>query len=153
MSSWLVYLCPSWFWRCPTVTLGGATCHQVLACPSQEYWPDGRVILSGTLIVSGMAHANSRELADIMMFVFSPFLPPLSTDVDFLSKSYGENIYSYPIPTWHHVVGRELHLVCRYFLWHIPNWHHVVGGELHFVCRSFLFRSGDLQILGGGWAI
>ena len=33
MSSWLVYLFPSWVWRCPAVTIGGATCHQVVAYP------------------------------------------------------------------------------------------------------------------------
>ena len=71
MSSWLVSLCTSWVWQCPTVTLVGATCHQVLACPSQEWWLLGRVILSGTLIVSGMAHANSIELADHLLFLFS----------------------------------------------------------------------------------
>ena len=75
MSSWLVSFCPSWVWRCPTVTLGGATFHQVSACPSQEWWPVGRVILSRTLIVSGMAHANPGELTDHILFVFSSFPP------------------------------------------------------------------------------
>ena len=62
------------------------------------------------------------------------------------------------IPDWHHVVGGELQLVCRYFLWHIHAWHNVVGRELNFVCRSFLLYipslcSGDRQILGEGRAI
>ena len=84
--------------------------------------------------------------------------PTLSTDVDFPLKSYGNKIHSYPLHAWHHVVGGELQLLRRYFMWHIPTWHHVVGKELYFVCRSFLWyipsmRSSDCQILGGGRVI
>ena len=48
-------------------------------------------------LFAGMAHANSGEPADHLLFVFSPF-SPVSTDVDFPSKLYGKEIYSYPFP-------------------------------------------------------
>ena len=48
-------------------------------------------------LFAGMAHANSGQPADHLMFVFSP-LYPVSTDVDFPSKSYGREIDSSPFP-------------------------------------------------------
>ena len=147
MSSWLVSLCPSCVWRCPTVTLGGATCHQVSAWPSQEWWPVGLVTLSGTLIVSGMAHANSGELADHLLFVFSPFSPvinicwfpvkiirerdlfishPHLTSCRWQGTASCEQIYFWHIPPDIMSLARNCILYAGPFLWHIPAWNHVV---------------------------
>ena len=48
-------------------------------------------------LFAGIDHANSAEPADHLLFVLSLF-SPVSTYVDFPSKSYGKEIYSYPFP-------------------------------------------------------
>ena len=153
MSSWLVSLCPLLVWRCPTVTLGGVICHQVSACPSQALWPVGCVILSRTLIVSGTTYANLIELADHVLFLFSPFPPvkiiweidlfishPHLTSCCWQGTESRVHIFSVTYPRLTSCRWRGTAFFMQVLsLWHIPTWHHVLGGELHFVCRSFLF--------------
>ena len=45
-----------------------------------------------------MAHANLREPANHLLFLFSPSPPPLSTDVDLPSKSYRNRFFHLPFP-------------------------------------------------------
>ena len=159
MSSWLVSLCPSWVWRCTTITLGGATCHQVSACPSQEWWPVGHVILSGTLIVSGMAHANSGELADHLMFVFSPFPPRYQQMLILRQNRMGKRFIHLPSPPDIMSLAGKCNSCADLFCDISPpdimllagNW---ISYEGPFFDRYPLFlRNGDRHILGGRRAI